>query len=193
MDHRRNPTRPWMRTVKAAMASNPTGPAPKPAWRAMERQTLPGSYASSSLRVMPELPPASFWNARRQHRVNWSVNKAVKLGLEVRDAETEIELAAWYKLYLLTMRHNAVPPRPYRLFKSVWSTLRPAGQMRLLLAGTEQRWPKETGGRLPSAAIRPDGLLCLYGLRAGRFLSSSPRHSSDRSDPERLQKRVSLV
>jgi Acetyltransferase (GNAT) domain len=75
-----------------------------------------------------------FGNARRQHRVNWSVNKAIKLGLEVRDAESEKELASWYQLYLLTMRHNAVPPRPYRLFQSLWSSLRPAGQLRLLLA-----------------------------------------------------------
>ncbi len=75
-----------------------------------------------------------FGNARRQHRVNWSVNKAIKLGLTVRDAETEEDLAAWYPLYLLTMRHNAVPPRSYRLFKSLWSSLRAGGQMRLLLA-----------------------------------------------------------
>jgi Acetyltransferase (GNAT) domain len=75
-----------------------------------------------------------FGNARRQHRVNWSVNKAIKLGLEVRDAESEEELAVWYQLYLLTMRHNAVPPRPFRLFQNLWSSLRPAGKMRLLLA-----------------------------------------------------------
>ncbi len=75
-----------------------------------------------------------FGNAKRQHRVNWAVNKAKKLGLQVRDAETENDLETWYRLYLLTMRHNAVPPRPYRLFQSLWSTLRPAGKMRLLLA-----------------------------------------------------------
>lgn len=75
-----------------------------------------------------------FGNAKRQHRVNWAVNKAKKLGLEVRDAETEEELARWYRLYLLTMRHNAVPPRPYRLFQSLWASLRRTGKMRLLLA-----------------------------------------------------------
>lgn len=75
-----------------------------------------------------------FGNAKRQHRVNWAVNKARKLGLEVREAETEEELARWYQLYLLTMRHNAVPPRPYRLFQSLWSSLQPTGMMRLLLA-----------------------------------------------------------
>jgi len=75
-----------------------------------------------------------FGNARRQHRVNWAVNKAIKLGLEVREAETEEDLQRWYKLYLLTLRHNAVPPRSYRLFQSLWSSLHSTGRMRLLLA-----------------------------------------------------------
>ncbi len=79
-----------------------------------------------------------FGNARRQHRVNWAVNKAIKLGLEVRDAESEEDLARWYQLYLLTMRHNAVPPRPYRLFQSLWSSLQRIGKMRLLLAEQNQ-------------------------------------------------------
>lgn len=75
-----------------------------------------------------------FGNARRQHRVNWSVGKAIRLGLTVREAETEEELQRWYKLYLLTMRHNAIPPRSYRFFQRLWSCLQPAGRMRLLLA-----------------------------------------------------------
>jgi hypothetical protein len=75
-----------------------------------------------------------FGNAKQQHRVNWAVNKAIKLGLEVREADAEEDLAKWYGLYLQTMRHKAVPPRSYRFFKSLWSTLRPKGQMRLLLA-----------------------------------------------------------
>jgi hypothetical protein len=75
-----------------------------------------------------------FGNARRQHRVNWSVNKAIKLGLTVREAQTEEELRKWYRLYLLTMRENAVPPRPYRLFQHLWGSLQPTRKMRLLLA-----------------------------------------------------------
>ena len=75
-----------------------------------------------------------FGNAKDRHRVNWAVNKARKLGLQVREAETEQELADWYRLYLLTMRHNAVPPRSYRLFQSLWTLLRPTGKMRLLVA-----------------------------------------------------------
>ena len=75
-----------------------------------------------------------FGNAKRQHRVNWAVNKATKLGLQVREAQTEEDLKQWYELYLLTMRNNAVPPRPYRLFRSLWNSLRPTGKMRLLVA-----------------------------------------------------------
>ena len=79
-----------------------------------------------------------FGNAKRQHRVNWAVNKALKLGLRVREAETEEELRRWYPLYLLTMRHNAVPPRSYRFFRALWSSLRPIGAMKLLIAEREE-------------------------------------------------------
>jgi len=75
-----------------------------------------------------------FGNARRQHRVNWSVNKAIKMGLTVREAETGQDLKKWYRLYLLAMRENAVPPRTYRLFQELWNTLRATRRMRLLLA-----------------------------------------------------------
>jgi len=83
-----------------------------------------------------------FGNAKRQHRVNWAVNKAKKLGLEVREAENEDELRTWYQLYLLGMRHNAVPPRPYRFFRSLWSSLYQDGKMRLLLAEQKKRGEK---------------------------------------------------
>jgi Acetyltransferase (GNAT) domain len=75
-----------------------------------------------------------FGNAKRQHRVKWAVDKARKLGLEVRDAVKEGDLSAWYQLYLLTMRHNAVPPRPFRFFQSLWSSLHSTGNLRLILA-----------------------------------------------------------
>lgn len=75
-----------------------------------------------------------FGNAKRQHRVNWAVNKAIKLGLQVREAERKQDLQNWYPLYLLTMRANAVPPRSLRFFRALWSALRPSGSIKLLLA-----------------------------------------------------------
>ena len=79
-----------------------------------------------------------FGNAKRQHRVNWAVSKAIKLGLRVREAQNEQDLQAWCPLYLLTMRHNAVPPRSYRFFRALWSSLHPSGAMKVLLAEREK-------------------------------------------------------
>jgi hypothetical protein len=90
-----------------------------------------------------------FGNAKRQHRVNWAVNKATKLGLRVHEAETEQDLERWYSLYLLTMRHNAVPPRSYRFFRALWSSLRPASAIKLLLAERQ----KDGQSRLVAGSI----------------------------------------
>lgn len=117
---------PWRPTYVAELPARTEGTAWEDFWETLR---VPRNCVSCK-----DCRQLRFGNARRQHRVNWSVNKAIKLGLEVRDAESEKELAAWYQLYLLTMGHNAVPPRPYRLFQSLWSSLRPAGQLRLLLA-----------------------------------------------------------
>lgn len=75
-----------------------------------------------------------FGNSKKQHRVNWAVNKAVKLGLHVRESINENDLRAWYPLYLKTMRHNAVPPRSYRFFASLWSAMRSEGHLQFLVA-----------------------------------------------------------
>lgn len=75
-----------------------------------------------------------FGSARNHGRIRWAVNKAARLGVQVREAETETDLLAWYLLYLETMRVHQVPPRSYRFFQSVWAHLRPRGLMRLLLA-----------------------------------------------------------
>jgi hypothetical protein len=79
-----------------------------------------------------------FGNSRHHTRVKGSVNRATKLGLRVRPAETEGELRAWYKLYLDTMRCHAVPPRPYRFFRICWELLQPQGLIRLLLAEQDE-------------------------------------------------------
>src|SRR5439155_13483954 len=75
-----------------------------------------------------------FGDARNHSRIRWSVNKAAKLGVQVRTAEDEHDLKAWYQLYLETMRWNAVPPRSYRFFEALWRELHAVGRMRLLLA-----------------------------------------------------------
>lgn len=85
-----------------------------------------------------KLPPSpeglQFGNSTARHRIKWAVNKAAKLGVQVREAIDEKDLRAWYELYLDAMRRNAVPARPYRFFQAIWALLAPSGLMRLLLA-----------------------------------------------------------
>jgi hypothetical protein len=73
-------------------------------------------------------------DAKTRHNLKWGVNKARKLNLAVRTAETLLDLEAWYRLYLTTMRRNFVPPRSYKFFLSLWRGLNQSGSMRLLLA-----------------------------------------------------------
>jgi hypothetical protein len=78
----------------------------------------------------------------RRHHVKWAVKKATELGVQVRPAEKEEELRSWYELYLHTMRRNGFPPRPYRLFATMWKQLHPRGMMQLLLAEQHQMGSK---------------------------------------------------
>ena len=75
-----------------------------------------------------------FGNSRNHSRIRSGVNRAVRSGVRVREARSPAEVRAWYALYLNTMRHHIVPPRPLRLFEAMWEELRPHGLMRLLLA-----------------------------------------------------------
>jgi CelD/BcsL family acetyltransferase involved in cellulose biosynthesis len=72
--------------------------------------------------------------SNHRYSIKKAVNKAQRLGLYVRPAETEADLREWYILHLGTMRRNAVPARPYRFFANLWENLRPQGLMELLLA-----------------------------------------------------------
>jgi len=83
-----------------------------------------------------------FGNAKRQHRVKWAVNKAVRLGLQVREADCVSEVEQWYQLYLDAMRHHAFPPRSKRFFLDLWTNLRSLGQMKLLVAERNENGTK---------------------------------------------------
>jgi CelD/BcsL family acetyltransferase involved in cellulose biosynthesis len=100
-----------------------------------------------------ELPSAPeelrFGNARNNARIRWAVTKAERLQVRVRAAREEAELRAWYRLYLETMRRHAVPPRPFRFFSALWTTLRPHRLMELLLAEHQS----DTGTHLLAGSI----------------------------------------
>jgi CelD/BcsL family acetyltransferase involved in cellulose biosynthesis len=106
------------------------------AWRhglADDLVGLPGQ-ATYVLELPRRVEELRFGTSRNHSRIQWSVRKAARQHVTVRYAQSELDLEAWYGLYLETMRWHAVPPRPIRFFKAAWEILRPAGLMSLLLA-----------------------------------------------------------
>ena len=84
---------------------------------------------------LPDCPTKiRFGDKKRHHKVKWAVNKAISLGINIREAKSEQELKEWYKLYLETVRWHMVAARPYRFFKFLFENLVPKGIMKLLLA-----------------------------------------------------------
>ena len=120
-----------------------------------------------------------------------NINKASREGVQVRPADTERELRAWYGMYAETMRKLSVWPKPYRLFELTWKRLHPQGCAGLLLAERiEAGHPKilsgffylmwghtisitTVGWRQEEQAVRPNDILhwqaiqdaCAAGLR----------------------------
>jgi Acetyltransferase (GNAT) domain len=97
-------------------------------------------FRSTYVLELPEHPEELRFGSSRNHgAVKRAVNKAARLGVQIRPAETERDLRRWYQLYLETFRwhahrHALLPPRSYRFFKLCWEVLQPRGLMRLLLA-----------------------------------------------------------
>ena len=97
------------------------------------------SWSESYVRELPDDPEALRFGPSRNHgRLRWAVNKAAKRGVQAREADSSADLRAWYGLYLDAMRSHAVPPRPYRFFEALWTSLRPRGVVRLLVAEGHQ-------------------------------------------------------
>ena len=95
----------------------------------------PVPWRSAYVLDLPSRPEDLRFGSSRNHaRIRWSIGKAERCGVVVRDADSAAEVRSWYRLYLDTMRAHALPPRPIRLFEGMWELLRPRGLMRLSLA-----------------------------------------------------------
>lgn len=113
-------------------------------------------------------------DAKERSRVKWAINKAAKLGLRVRPAETEADVRRWYRLYLDTMRRAAVPPRAYRFFTGIWKSLRPSRMMELLLA--------EHGTGATRTVVAGAVFLMLGTTMSYSFSAMSRQHASLRAN-----------
>lgn len=139
----------------------------------------------SYVRPLPDDPAQlRFGNSRNHSRITWSVRKAEREGLRVRDATTEAELRQWYLLYLDVNRWRGLPSRPYRFFQAAFQHLRPGGHLRLLLACRQEAGQDVVlagsilmilgatafyayNGRMREAlSLRPNDLLQWHGMRA---------------------------
>lgn len=160
----------------------------KPAGTALDG-LLPGlqgdPWRPSYVKALPDDPARLRFGKSRNHaRIEWSLRKAGREGLRVRDAATEAELREWYRLYLDVNRWRGLPSRPYRFFRAAFQQLRPGGYLRLLLACREQSGRDlvlagsmllmlgETAfyafnGRMKEALpLRPNDLLQVHAMRA---------------------------
>lgn len=100
--------------------------------------------------ALPERPEL----LRLNSSIKRAINKATRSGVQVRQAQNEGDLRAWYRLYVQTMRKLVVLPLPFRYFQVAWRELHSKGLLRLLLA--EQL---EAGHRRLLGGI----LILLYG------------------------------
>ncbi len=86
------------------------------------------------LRLPAPDQPFRINSSHQRAGIKWALNKAARSGVQVRPASSVADLRRWYSLYLRTMRRNAVPPRPYRFFLSLWELLKSRGFIQLLIA-----------------------------------------------------------
>jgi lipid II:glycine glycyltransferase (peptidoglycan interpeptide bridge formation enzyme) len=86
----------------------------------------------------PSEGPFRIKDSHDRNSIKWAVNKAARLGVRVRAAESEADLRVWYSLYLEAMRRNMVLARPYRFFDAMWGLLQSRGMMQLLLAEKQE-------------------------------------------------------
>ncbi len=87
------------------------------------------AWRKSFVVPLPE-DPAKF---QLDSRVRKKVNKAQRLGLQVRMTSSEEDMRKWYVLYLRTMRRVVVPPRPLRLFLALQKYMEPLGLMKTMM------------------------------------------------------------
>jgi hypothetical protein len=116
-------------------------------------------------------------------KIRWAVNKAARLGMRIRPAETINDLRAWYGLYLQTMRRLVAVPKPYRFFELAWRRLHEQGLLDLLLAERVEagqcrlvsgflflKWGQTishifTGWRREDQSLRPNDFLHWQAIR----------------------------
>ncbi|MGB9706868.1 MAG: lipid II:glycine glycyltransferase FemX, partial [Microgenomates group bacterium] len=66
--------------------------------------------------------------------VRQRITRAEKSGISIRNGETEDDLKDFYQLYMITRKRLALPPQPFKFFKSIWNIFFQDKKVELLLA-----------------------------------------------------------
>jgi hypothetical protein len=119
------------------------------------------AWRKSYVLSLPEDPA----QLRIDKGIRKKVNKAQRLGLQVRMTSSEEDMHKWYSLYLRTMRRVVVPPRPLRLFLAMQKYMEPLGLMKTMMV--EQHLEGKT--RLIAGQV-----FLIYGKRVSCAFPASP-------------------
>ncbi|HEX5414405.1 MAG TPA: GNAT family N-acetyltransferase, partial [Chloroflexota bacterium] len=142
----------------------------------LAEELTPVSWRPSYVLELPEDPDdLRFGDARGHSRLRRAVNAAARAGVTIRQAETLVDLRAWYGLYLETMRWHCLPPRSFRFFQAVWDNLGSRDLMRLLLA---ERYEAGKPTMLAGSMFLRFGRTVFYAFN-GRRREELSRHPND--------------
>ena len=71
--------------------------------------------------------------------IRQEIRRAEKSMLNLRFADTELDVGVFYHLYAKTRKRLGLPALPYRFFKSLWAVFHATNNVRLLLAENNER------------------------------------------------------
>lgn len=73
----------------------------------------------------------------RKKSIRQTISKSLKLGVTIRRGDDAHDLKTFYHLYALNRKRHGIPPQPYRLFTTIFATLRDEPEARLYIAEHE--------------------------------------------------------
>jgi serine/alanine adding enzyme len=82
--------------------------------------------------------PEVVWKRFKDRNVRTEVRQAFKKGIEVKSADSEEKLKAFYEMYAPARQKHGVPPQPFVFFRNLWRHLRP-DCLDLLVASYQDR------------------------------------------------------
>jgi lipid II:glycine glycyltransferase (peptidoglycan interpeptide bridge formation enzyme) len=110
--------------------------------------------------------------AQFDKRARRGIARAQKSNVRVRFGTDLEAVREFYQFNLLTRRKHGVPPQPFTFFQTLWTTLRPRGEIEVLLADADDR---TVAGLILLA--HKDTVIYAYGASDQRYLRLAPNHA----------------